>query len=106
MIRARHIIDALHIERLDDGGGTPITEERDLAALIHRDLAIGTAQKDIGLDADRAEFLDRMLGRLGLELARSRDIGQERQMDEDRLAARQFIAELAYRLEEGQAFDV
>ena len=58
------------------------------------------------LDADRAQFLDRVLRRLGLEFARGRDEGQQRQMDEDDMAARQVVAELADRLEERQAFDV
>jgi hypothetical protein len=34
-----------------------------------RDGPVGAAQQDVGLDADRAQLLDRMLGRLGLELA-------------------------------------
>src|SRR5688572_24870677 len=100
MISAWHVIDALHIERLDDGGRPYITEKRDLAPLIHRNLAIGAAQENVGLDADRAQFLDRMLRRLGLELARGRDIGQKGQVDEDRLAARQLVAQLADSLEE------
>jgi hypothetical protein len=32
-------------------------------------MAVGAAQQDVGLDADLAQFLDRVLGRLGLQLA-------------------------------------
>ena len=65
--------------------------------------AVGAAQQDVGLDADRAQLLDRMLGRLGLQLAGRRDVGHQRQVDEDGVAARQVVAELADRLEERQA---
>src|SRR5207237_7053053 len=47
-----------------------------------------------------------MLGGLGLELARRRDEGQERQVNEYRMMARQLVAELADRFEERQALDV
>src|SRR3982074_2588364 len=47
-----------------------------------------------------------MLGRLRLELAGRRDEWQQSEVDIDRLAARQIVAELADRLEEGQALDV
>ena len=47
-----------------------------------------------------------MLGGLGLELSGGLDEGQKRQMHEDALAAGLFLAELADRLEEGQALDI
>ena len=47
-----------------------------------------------------------MLRRLGLQFARGRNVGQQRQVDVDHVAARQVVAELADRLEERQALDV
>jgi hypothetical protein len=47
-----------------------------------------------------------MLGRLGLQLARRRDIGHQRQVDVDGGAARQVVAELADRLHERHRLDV
>ena len=47
-----------------------------------------------------------MLGRLGLQLAGARDERQQREVDVDRVVARQLVAELADRFEERQAFDV
>src|SRR5262249_23141870 len=44
--------------------------------------------------------------RLGLELAGARNERQQRQVDVDRMPARQLVAELADRLEERQALDV
>jgi hypothetical protein len=106
VIGARHIVDRLDVQRLDHGGGPHVAEQRDLAALVQRDLAVGTAEQDVGLDADGAQFLHRVLGGLGLELAGGGDEGQKRQVDVEAVAARLFLAELADRLEEGQALDV
>ena len=92
--------------RLDHGAFAHVAEQAELAPLFLRDLAVGAAQQDIRLDADRAQFLDRVLGRLCLQFARARDERQQRQMNVDRVIARQFVLELADRLEERQAFDV
>ena len=54
----------------------------------------------------RAQFLDRMLGRLGLQFAGRRDVRHQRQMDVDRVVARQVVAELADRLQERHRLDV
>ena len=102
----RHVIDALHVERLDHGFGADIAEQRDLAPLVPGQRPVGAAQQDVGLDADRSQLLDRVLGGLGLELAGARDIGHQRQMNESGRPARQLVAELADRFEERQALDV
>ena len=47
-----------------------------------------------------------MLRRLGLQLARRRDIRHERDVDRDAVAAPQIVAELADRFDERQRFDV
>src|SRR5262249_11055282 len=78
----------------------------ELPPLLLRDGAVGTAQQNIGLDADRAQLLDRVLRRLGLQLAGARNVGQQRQMDVNRVIARQIVLELPDRLEERQTFDV
>ena len=70
------------------------------------DVAVGAHQQDVGRDADRAQFLDRMLRRLGLQLAGGRNVGHQRQVDVDGAAARQVVAELADRLEERHRLDV
>ena len=78
----------------------------ELAALFLRNFPVGAAQQDIGLDADRAQFFHRMLRRLGLQLAGARDERQQRQVNVDRMTARQIVLDLADRLEERQALDV
>ncbi len=58
------------------------------------------------MNAQRLQFLDRMLRRLGLQLAGCGNIRHQRQMDIDGGAARQVVAELADRLHEGHGLDV
>src|SRR6202022_3308463 len=74
--------------------------------LLARDLPIGAAEKNVRLDADRAQFLDRMLGRLGLEFARAWNERQQREVNIDRVPARTPVAELGDRLKKGGALDI
>ena len=106
MIGLRHRVDVVGVARLDHRILAHIAEQAELAPLLARDRPVGAAQEDIGLDADGAQLLDRVLGRLGLQLARRGDERQQRQVDVDRVVARQVVAELADRLEERQALDV
>ena len=106
VIGDRHVIDALHVERLDHRLGADVAEQRDFAPLVLRQRPVGAAQQDVGLNADRSQFLDRVLGGLGLELAGAWNVGHQRQVDEGGVSARQLVAELADRLEERQALDV
>ena len=63
-----------------------VAEQRDLALLVLGDRPVGAAQQDVRLDADRAQLLDRVLGRLGLQLAGRLDERQQGQMDVDGVA--------------------
>ena len=69
VIGLRHGIDVVGVARLDHRVLAHIAEQAELAALLARDRPVGAAQQDVGLDADRAQLLHRVLGRLGLELA-------------------------------------
>ncbi len=105
-IGLRHGVDVVDVARLDHGAFAHVAEQRELAPLLLGDRPVGAAQQDVRLDADREQFLDRVLRRLGLQLARARDVGHQREMDVDRVVARQFVAELADRFQERQALDV
>ena len=61
---------------------------------------------DVGLDADAAQLLDRVLGRLGLELAGGGQRRQQRHVDVQHVRPADVLAHLADRLEERQALDV
>src|SRR3984957_6685148 len=106
MIGLRHGVDVIDVARLDHGGLTHIAEQAELAALFLWNRAIGTAEQDIRLDADRTQLLDRMLGRFGLQLAGAWNERQQRQMDIDRMVTRQVVLDLPDSLEERQALDV
>ena len=75
VIADRHLIDGVHIERRYDRLLAHIAEQGDLVALRLGQFTFGAAQQDVGLDADAAQLLHRMLGRLGLEFARRLEIG-------------------------------
>ena len=67
---------------------------------------VGAQDDDVGLDADAAQLLDRVLGGLGLELARGGQGGEQRHVDVQHVRAADVLAHLADRLEERQRFDV
>ncbi len=103
---AGDLVDRVGVERGDHRLGLDVGEQRDLAALLVGNRPVGAAQQDIGLDADLAQFLDRVLGRLGLQLAGGRDVGQQRQVDVAGVVPALLDAHLADRFEEGQRLDV
>ena len=106
MVGHRHVVDVGNVERLNHRRRTHVAEQRQLAAFRFRNFAIGANEQDIGMNTERLKFLDRMLGRLGLQFTRCRNVGHQRQVHIDGRAARQVIAQLADRLHEGHGFNV
>ena len=78
----RHLVDVVHVARRDDRVVRQRGEQRDLAAHVLRQAALGAAHQHVGLDADAAQLVDRVLGRLGLQLAGVADVRHEREVDE------------------------
>ena len=70
------------------------------------DLPVRAADQRVGLDADAAQRGDRVLGRLGLQLARRRDVGHQRDVQEEAVVPADLVPDLAGGLEEGQRLDV
>ena len=89
-------------DRLD----VDVAHQRDLALDRVGDLAVGAQHEGVGLDADLAQRRDRVLGRLGLQLAARREVGHERDVEEEDAVAAEVVAHLAGRLEERQRLDV
>src|SRR6516225_9766735 len=106
MIGLRHRVDIVRVARFDHRARTYVAEQGELSALAVGDRPVGTAQQDVGLNADRAQFLDRVLGRLGLEFARAGNERQKGQVNVDGMMPGQLVAELSDRLEERQAPDL
>src|SRR5664280_2728797 len=85
------------------GGDT--AEQGHFALLLDRQFLHPAGHDQRGLDADFAQFADAVLGRLGLVFVRRLEIGDVRQMSEDRVG-RILGPELADGFEERQAFDI
>src|SRR5688572_4961208 len=102
----RDAVDVVGVDRGDHGALLDVGEERDLAPLLLGQRILAAAQQHVGLDADAPQLLDRVLGGLGLDLARAADDGNQRQVHVDAVAAALLDAHLPDRLEEGQRLDV
>ncbi len=83
-----------------------VAEQRDLALDVLIEEAIGPAEEDVGLDADRPKIADAVLRWLRLQLAGRADERHQRQVDVERVLAADVLAELTDGLEERQALDV
>ncbi len=111
-------VEALAVQHLGDvvdrrrvGGGdhglvVDVAHQRDLALDAVRELPVRAADDGVGLDADGAQRGDRVLGRLGLQLARRADVGHQGDVDEEAVLPADLVAGLAGGLEEGQRLDV
>ena len=102
----RHLVGVVDVARGDDGRLGQRREQGDLAADVAVEPALGAAHDRVRLDADAAQLIDRVLGRLRLQLAGVADVGDERQMEEHRTLRPEVGVELADRLEEGERLDV
>ncbi len=102
----RHLVDVVHVAGRDDRFRGQAREQGDLLADLIRERAFGAAHQHVRGDADPAQLVDRVLGRLRLQLARVADVGDEGQVDEHAAPAPDVDGELADRLQERQRLDV
>ena len=100
------VVDRRRVGRGDHGLLVDVAHQRDLALHRGRDLAVGAAHDGVGLDTDRAQRRDGVLGRLGLQLAGRADPGHQRDVQEEDVVAADVVAHLAGGLEERQRLDV
>ena len=94
------------VDRLHHGVGVDVAEQRHLAAQVHRKRMLGAQHEDVGLQTVFEQRLHRVLGGFGLQLARSRHVGDQRQVHQRRILIAQRVAQLAHRLDERQRLDV
>src|SRR6202162_959925 len=106
MQQPRNLAGVVHIDRGDDRTLLDVGEQRDLAPLFIRQRLAAAAQQHGGVDTDRAQFLDRMLRGLGLDLARAADDWHQCQVHVERLGTSKLDAKLADRLQKRQRLDV
>ena len=102
----RDLVDRVGGRGRDDGLDVDVGEEGDLLADLVGDRVVRAQDDDVGLDADPAQLLDRVLGRLRLELAGRGQRRQQRDVDVQDVRPPDVLAHLADRLEERQALDV
>ena len=102
----RHLVDRVGRLGRDDRLRCDVREQGDLLADLVADRVVGAEDDDVRLDADPAELLDRVLGRLRLELAGRGEGRQQRHVDVEDVGPPDVLAHLADRLEERQALDV
>ena len=102
----RDLVDRVGGLGRDDRLGRDVGEQRDLLADLVGDRVVGAQDDDVRLDADAAQLLDRVLGRLRLELARGGQRGEQRHVDVQDVGPPDVLAHLADGLEERQRFDV
>jgi hypothetical protein len=102
----RQPVDGVDVDRLEHRVARQRAEHRGLLDQVGLELLLAADDQHVGGDADLAQLLDRVLGRLGLELAGGADVRHQREVHRHRLIAIELGAQLAHRLEERQALDV
>ena len=102
----RNVVEDVARHGRDHRAPADVAEERDLVDMLIRDGVIGARDDHIGLDADAAQLAHAVLGGLGLQLAAGADVGQEGDVDVERVFAPQIAAHLAQSFHKRQALDV
>ena len=102
----RQPVDVADIDGREHGVGVHVAEKRDLFLEVAPEFHLAAADDDVGLDADGAQFLDAVLGGLGLDLAGHAQIRHERQVDVEDVFLAEVHAQLADGLQERLALDV
>ena len=102
----RDLVDRRERLGRDHRVGRDVGEERDLLPDLVADRVVAAEDDDVGLDADAAQLLDGVLGRLRLQLAGRGEGRQQRDVDVEDVRPADVLAHLADRLEERQALDV
>ena len=103
---AWHLVDRVRVPDRDHAMQRDVGEQGDLLALLVRDRAVGAAEQGVRLDADLAHLLHRVLGRLGLQLARGGDPRHVGQVDKRGVRRAELQGHLAHGFEERQRLDV
>ena len=106
VIGKRRFVDRFQIIGRNDGVFAHIAKQRDFFAFLVGDRVFGSADQNIGCDADGLQFLDRVLRRFGFQFTGRRKVGQQCQVHKNTFAAWLVVAELADRLKKRQAFDI
>ncbi|MNM57342.1 hypothetical protein D3C81_685400 [compost metagenome] len=102
----RNAVQHIDVGHADHRALGDVGELGDLATLRIRHRLFRAAQQHVRLDADRAQFLHRVLGRLGLQFTRGGDVRHQGEVHEQCLFRATLGTHLADRLQERQRLDV
>src|SRR5258708_6812955 len=100
------LVDRIHVPGRDHRLFLDVAKESDFPSLVFGQRPDRAAKERVGLDTDLAQLLDRVLGRLGLDLAGRGDVGHQREVDVADVVAAEVEPHLPDRLEERQRLDV
>ena len=101
-----NLVDVVHIHGRYHGAHRHVGEERNLAAHVLGQHAVGAAQQDVRLDAERQQLLHRMLRRLTLEFARGGDVRHQGEVQVDDIVRAELDTHLTDGLDERLRFDI
>ena len=82
MQQSRNLVDRRQVYQRNYRSGFNVGEQGDFFSSRLCYLMIGANNKDIGLQANRTHFLNRMLGRFGLGLTGGGNVRHQRQVNE------------------------
>ena len=106
MEHLRNLVDRVDVPDRNHGVLRDVREQRNLGALVFRNLSVGAAQQHVRRNADLAQFLHAVLGRLGLEFACRGNVRHQRQVHEGHAVAAQAQVHLTGGFKERQRLDV
>src|SRR5690242_6391763 len=101
-----NVVDRRRVRGGDHRLLVDVAHQADLAFQAAADLAVRTADDGVRLDTDAAQRGDRVLRRLGLQLTRRHDVGQQRDVQEEAPVPADLVPYLPDRLQERQLLDV
>ena len=102
----RHLIDASGRKVLDNCVRVNVAEHSHFFTHFLRNRLFTAADDDIRRNTDAAQLLNAVLRRLGLQLARCRNVRHQRNMDIQDIIFANILFNLTNRLQEGQAFNI
>ncbi len=102
----RNLVNGISIPDGNDRVFPYIGKQGYLGAFVFRNRPVGAAEQRVRINADFAQFLDTVLGRFRFQFTGGGDIGNQRQVNENRRILFGAKTQLACRFQKRQRFDI
>src|ERR1700722_4234719 len=102
----RHLVDRSDVLGGNDRPVFKVAKQSNLALDLMGEKAIGPAQQDVRLNSDGEQFLDRVLGRLGLQFLGCADPRHQGYVHKNCIFPATLLPHLTDRFQKGQGLDV